>query len=160
MIWQTSSTSSAETERLGGLLGKQLTGGEVIELRSDLGGGKTTFVRGLARGAGYEGDVTSPTFTLSRVYPARSIKIYHFDFYRLQEPGILTEQLAEAASDNNVLVIEWPGIVKDILPEDVISIEFKPVRSGPDDRQISIYYPEKYRPTITTIESSWQETEP
>ncbi|MBX4191001.1 tRNA (adenosine(37)-N6)-threonylcarbamoyltransferase complex ATPase subunit type 1 TsaE, partial [Candidatus Saccharibacteria bacterium] len=86
MIWQTVSTSSAETESIGSLIGASLKGGEVIELRSDLGGGKTTFVRGLAAGAGSKANVTSPTFTLSRLYPAKNFSIHHFDFYRLNDP--------------------------------------------------------------------------
>src|SRR5690606_33786002 len=62
--WRTSSTSSEATERLGERLGKALKGGEVIELASDLGGGKTTLVRGLARGAKSSDKVASPTFTI------------------------------------------------------------------------------------------------
>ena len=66
------STDSKSTEKLGALLGKQLKGGEVIELVSDLGGGKTTFVRGLAAGSGSKDQVASPTFTLSKVYDVYS----------------------------------------------------------------------------------------
>src|SRR5690348_16076202 len=124
MIWQTSSISSDDTERLGELLGSRLRGGEVIELRSDLGGGKTTFVRGLVRGAGSRDRVSSPTFTLSRIYNAKKFEIHHFDFYRLSDPGILADQLAEAVQGDNVVIIEWAGIVKNVLPEDRVSIEF------------------------------------
>src|SRR5205809_5112570 len=95
MIWQTSSISSSDTERLGELLGSQLSAGDVIELRSDLGGGKTTFVRGLVRGGGSRERVSSPTFTLSRLYKAKNFEIQHFDFYRLDRPGVLEDQLAE-----------------------------------------------------------------
>src|SRR4051812_18557733 len=98
MIWQTSSTSFADTERLGELLGSRLDGSEVIELRSDLGGGKTTFVRGLIRGTGSKDHVVSPTFTLSRIYQTKDFQIHHFDFYRLNDPGILADQLAESIS--------------------------------------------------------------
>jgi tRNA threonylcarbamoyladenosine biosynthesis protein TsaE len=140
-------------------LGKQLQGSETIELRSDLGGGKTTFVRGLARGAGYNGNVNSPTFTLSRVYQTKNFSIYHFDFYRLEEPGILREQLAEAVSDNNVVIIEWAGIVKGMLPAERISVAFRPVISEADERQIIISYPEKYLDIIGKARINWQETE-
>src|SRR3954464_2609199 len=108
MIWQTRSTSSAETARLGALLGSRLVGGEVIELRSDLGGGKTTFVKGLAIGAGSSANAASPTFTLNRVYPAKKFSIYHYDFYRLANAGILADQLAETVNDSQaVVVVEW-----------------------------------------------------
>jgi tRNA threonylcarbamoyladenosine biosynthesis protein TsaE len=161
MIWQTVSTSSAETERLGRLLGQNLKGGEVIELRADLGGGKTTFVRGLAAGAGSKSTVTSPTFTLSKVYPAKNFDIHHFDFYRLDDPGILRDQLAESVNEKStVTVIEWADIVKDVLPKDHISIEFKPRANDPDERQISITYYEKARPLIAKVGTEWDEIEP
>lgn len=160
MIWQTSSTASADTERLGELLGKHLRGGEVIELRSDLGGGKTTFVRGLARGAGSRDRVSSPTFTLSRVYKAKSLDIYHFDFYRLDDAGILRDQLAEAISDNQVVVVEWSDIVQDVLPEARIVIKFEPTAASPDERQIIVSYTEKYRPLIEKLQTDWVEVEP
>jgi tRNA threonylcarbamoyladenosine biosynthesis protein TsaE len=161
MIWQTSSTSSAETETLGELLGKHLKGGEVIELRSDLGGGKTTFVRGLTRGVGYKGAITSPTFTLSRIYPAKKFNIHHLDFYRLKDPGVLANQLSESIEDEPaVVVIEWADIVKDVLPDDALSIEFVPVASNADERQITFHYPEKYRDAIAAVEFDKQETQP
>lgn len=161
MIWETLSTSSAETERLGELLGKQLKGGEVIELRSDLGGGKTTFVRGLVRGAGSQANVTSPTFTLSRIYKTKDFEIHHFDFYRLNDPGILADQLAESVGDAKaVVVVEWANIVKDVLPNNRISIEFKPTASDSDERQVIIKYPSAAEPAIARAETKWQESEP
>ena len=156
MIWQTSSTNSDDTERLGELLGSQLSGGEVIELRSDLGGGKTTFTRGLVRGAGSTDRVSSPTFTLSRIYKAKKFDIQHFDFYRLNDPGILADQLAESLSDNKTaVVIEWADIIKNVLPAERLSIELTPVASSSEERVITIKYPESKRWVITKIESQW-----
>ena len=160
MIWQTSSTSSADTERLGELLGSQLKGGEIIELRSDLGGGKTTFVRGLAKGAGSPDRVSSPTFTLSRIYKTQNFEINHFDFYRLSDPGILKDQLAETVQAKSVAVVEWADIVKDVLPKELITIEFKPTANSPDERRIVFTYSENYRPVITFVESTYQSERP
>jgi tRNA threonylcarbamoyladenosine biosynthesis protein TsaE len=161
MIWQTNSTSSAATERLGELLGKSLSGGDVIELRADLGGGKTTFVIGLARGAGSKDRVSSPTFTLSRVYKAKDLDIHHFDFYRLDDPGILRDQLAESLSSERVIaIVEWADIVKDVLPADRFSIEFKPAANSSEERQITIRYPETRSKIISQLESNWMEIEP
>jgi len=161
MIWQTLSTAAADTERLGELLGSQLKGGEVIELRSDLGGGKTTFVRGLARGAGSRAVVTSPTFTLSRIYKAKNFEIHHFDFYRLNDPGILAGQLAESVGDDRaVVVVEWAGIVKNVLPAGRISVEFKPTVNDADERQVTFSYPEAKQPLIAKIQTEFEETEP
>jgi len=142
------------------LLGSQLTGGEVIELRSDLGGGKTTFVRGLVRGTGSQDRVSSPTFTLSRIYKAGKFDIHHFDFYRLEAAGVLADQLAEAVSNQQVIVVEWAKIVENVLPDDRLTIEFTATAAGPDDRQITFLYPENYREIIAKLEAGWPELRP
>ena len=156
------STSSDATEKLGELLGKLLSTPEVIELRSDLGGGKTTFVRGLARGFGSSDTMTSPTFTLNKIYKNKAGKeIHHFDFYRLSEPGVLEDQLKEALDNNGIItVIEWSDIVKDVLPKDHLSIEFNPVATDPDERQIIFYYHEPHIGLIKKLQSQWVEVEP
>lgn len=116
-------TSAEETEKLGRRLGSTLKGGEVIELTSDLGGGKTTFVRGLAKGTGSEDRVASPTFTISKVYEAPAFEIHHFDFYRLNEAGLIKHELEDVLGDTKtVTVIEWSDVVADVLPEHTIKI--------------------------------------
>lgn len=161
MIWRTDSTSSADTERLGELLGKRLKGGEFIELRSDLGGGKTTFVRGLVKGIGSSDRVASPTFTLNRIYKSEELAIHHFDFYRLDEPGIMSEQLAEALSDKEaVIVVEWGDIAKNVLPDKSINIHFEPVASNPEERKITVQYPQSREKLIARLENDWKETRP
>lgn len=162
MIWQTVSTGSDDTERLGQLLGKLLKSPEVIELRADLGGGKTTFVRGLAKGFGSQDVVTSPTFTLNKVYQGRDgQQIHHFDFYRLSEPGIVADQLAESLNDSKVVtVVEWSDIVQDVLPEERLSIEFKMVADNPDERQINISYPDLKAQLVRQLATGWQEGRP
>lgn len=142
MTWVTSSTSSENTARLGEQLGAKIRGGEVIELVSDLGGGKTTFTRGLVRGAGSPDPVSSPTFTLRNEYHAKDLTIYHFDFYRLNEAGIMSDELAEVIGDQvGVAVIEWGEIVADILPTERLSIKLTAI--GENDRKIEFSYPEK-----------------
>jgi tRNA threonylcarbamoyladenosine biosynthesis protein TsaE len=141
-------------------LGKQLKGGEVIELRSDLGGGKTTFVKGLVRGAGSKNNVASPTFTLNRIYHAKDLQIHHFDFYRLDDPGILRDQLAESINDKAVVIVEWADIVEDVLPPAHLVIEFAPTAASPDERQITLKYPEKLGAMIKKVENDWQEVKP
>lgn len=101
----------------------------VIELSSDLGGGKTTFVQGLAAGLGYEGEVTSPTFTLSQVYKLPfGRELHHYDLYRLGQGGVVGDELAEDMTDPQVItVIEWAGIVGDELPADRLRVTFEVV---------------------------------
>jgi tRNA threonylcarbamoyladenosine biosynthesis protein TsaE len=160
MIWQTSSIGSADTERLGELLGQNLKGGETIELRSDLGGGKTTFTRGLTRGLGSKNTVSSPTFTISRIYKCKnSLEIHHFDFYRLHEAGIVANELTESLHNPKVItVVEWSDVVKDVLPKDRLTIEFKAVADNPEEREIVIRYPESKQDFIKTLETAWEET--
>lgn len=135
-------TSSADaTERLGESIGTRLKGGEVIELVSDLGGGKTTFVRGLARGLGSGDRVSSPTFTISQEYKAGDKVLVHFDFYRLEEPGLMADELAESISDpGTVVVVEWGDIVANVLPADRMTITIQATNA--DTRKLTVAYPE------------------
>jgi len=110
---------------------KMLRGGEVIELTSDLGGGKTTFVRGLVRGTRSTDKVASPTFTISKQYRAKHFEIHHFDFYRLAEPGIVADELAEVLGDQRVVVVvEWADVVQHVLPAERLSIEIAQTPEG------------------------------
>lgn len=114
-----------ETERIGADIGLRLRGSEVIELVSDLGGGKTTFTKGLVAGLGSNDHVSSPTFTISKTYTSGRLPVAHFDFYRLHEPGIVAEELAEVIGDGrSVVVVEWADIVAGVLPEQRVRIMF------------------------------------
>lgn len=116
--------SEQEMRRLGQNLGAGLKGGEVIELVGDIGAGKTTLTKGIAAGMGIDEDVQSPSFTLSRVYDSPSgVRLAHYDFYRLSDPGILADELAEVAGDpKTVTVVEWAEIVNNVLPSPHITI--------------------------------------
>lgn len=138
--WQTISTNSDETLRLAEAVGRKLRGGETIELSSDLGGGKTTFVRGLAKGLGSHDGVRSPSFTLSNQYRSGELTLYHFDFYRLNEPGIMRDELAEALADSKAVVaVEWSGIVEDVLPPKRLRITLRAVDEA--SRELKFEFP-------------------
>ncbi|HZP55770.1 MAG TPA: tRNA (adenosine(37)-N6)-threonylcarbamoyltransferase complex ATPase subunit type 1 TsaE [Candidatus Saccharimonadales bacterium] len=162
MTWQTISTSAEETERLGKLLGKLLKPPAVIELRSDLGGGKTTFVRGLARGMGSKDVVTSPTFTLNQIYKGRNgVALSHHDFYRLKEAGIMVDELSESLHDNmTVTVVEWADVVEDVLPKDRVIIMLRPVASNSEKREIEITYPGIKIGIIEKAKTQWAKLRP
>lgn len=119
--------SEQETKQLGEKIGALLKGGEVFELVGDVGAGKTTFVKGLAKGLGVEDDVQSPSFTLSRVYEGRDgLILAHYDFYRLTDPGILANELNEVIHDpQTITVIEWADIVEGVLPENHLRISIQ-----------------------------------
>lgn len=121
-------------------IGHKLCGGEVIELVSDLGGGKTAFVRGLAKGMGSNDRVSSPSFTLSNQYKAGKLTIHHFDFYRLKETGIMERELAEVLEDPRaVAVIEWGGIAEAVLPPGRLTVRIRP--TGETTRQFNFSCP-------------------
>lgn len=149
---QLHSASSEATEEIGRKIGQKLKGGEIIELISDLGGGKTTLVRGIAKGLGSHDKVSSPTFTVSKEYTAGKLRIVHYDFYRLQDPGIMAHELAESLEDPKaIIIIEWADIVQDILPESRISIQISTMSES--ERMLDIRI-SNWRDYITTgIES-------
>lgn len=121
-------------------LGNELRGGEVIELIGDLGSGKTAFVRGLARGIGSDDAVRSPSFTLSNEYKAGKLTLHHFDFYRLNKPGIMHEEIAELVEDPDaVIVVEWAKIIENVLPSERLKIKI--ITTGVLSRQLSFTYP-------------------
>ena len=97
----------------------------VIELVGDVGAGKTTFTKGLARGLEIAEEITSPTFTISKVYEnSHGQKLVHYDFYRLENPGIMVEDLFENLQDpRTVTVIEWADTVSEILPANHLRLE-------------------------------------
>ncbi len=99
-------TSPAETERAGQLLGEQLRTGDVVLLVGELGAGKTTFVRGVARGTGSKADVASPTFQLVRVYPGR-VQLAHVDLYRVENSAELRDLGLEELASQGAVVVEW-----------------------------------------------------
>lgn len=135
--------SSQATENLAENLGKRLRGGEVIELVSDLGGGKTTFVRGLARGMGSQDIVRSPSFTLANQYQSKNLTLYHFDFYRLDDPGVVRHELTEALADpRSVVAVEWAEVVKQALVHPYISVIMEPTTEHA--RRLTFTYPERY----------------
>ena len=98
----------------------------VLELIGDVGAGKTTFVRGLAQGIGVKEAVTSPSFTISKVYQGQNATLVHYDFYRLADPGIMEEDLAESINDPQAMtIVEWGESIQNVLPQDRKIIEIK-----------------------------------
>jgi tRNA threonylcarbamoyladenosine biosynthesis protein TsaE len=124
MIYTTN--SEAETVELGRRLGEKLKGSEVIALLGDLGGGKTQFTKGIAKGLGVEEEVVSPTFTIERIYSGKPLVLHHFDFYRLgvQDPEIAEEIDELQKEESNVTVIEWAKNLEGVLPKEFVEINF------------------------------------
>ena len=109
---------------------------KVIELVGDVGVGKTTFARGLAEGLDIKEPITSPSFTISKSYALKNGgRLIHYDFYRLPDPGLMVDDLAENLQNpKNIIVIEWGESISDILPENHAKIEIKYIDN--DSREI------------------------
>ncbi len=118
--------SEAEMLDYGKKLGETLKAPIVLELLGDVGAGKTTLTRGIAKGLKIKSEVTSPSFTLSKEYDGEKYRLVHYDFYRLTDPGIMSEDLAEAINDpKTITIIEWGQSIQDVLPKDHKIVEIK-----------------------------------
>jgi tRNA threonylcarbamoyladenosine biosynthesis protein TsaE len=105
-----------------------LVGGEIFALRGVLGAGKTQLVKGLARGLGFAGDVTSPTFTIIHEYRGGRLTLYHIDLYRIRsETEAVDLGLEELLPSDGVTVIEWPERIESLLPPETRNWELQVV---------------------------------
>ena len=110
------SRSARETERIAASFARGLKPGSVVALVGELGSGKTTFVRGMARGLGSRDRVKSPTFVLLHEYPGKH-KLYHFDFYRIGSASELDEiGVSEVFASGGVSVVEWADRFPAVFP--------------------------------------------
>ena len=141
----TSVKTDIAMKTLGERLGALLRGGEVIELVGDVGAGKTTLVKGIGAGLRLDEDVQSPSFTISRVYEARDgLELHHYDFYRLDDAGVMSFGLAESIESQRVVtVVEWGGTVQDVLPASrlILKLSYTPSGSG---REVTAIIPPAY----------------
>lgn len=125
-------SAPSETEAAGEEFGRRLHNGDLVLLKGDLGAGKTTFVRGVARGCGSAAAVASPTFQLVRVYPGR-VQLAHVDLYRLEHGDALRDIGLEELLDEGAVVVEW-GERIDAGGAALISIE----HLGGDRRRLTV----------------------
>ena len=131
------SNSAACTQRIGAALAAQLQPDDVLVMLGDMGAGKSEFTRGLARGLGVSGYVTSPTFTILQVHDSGRLPLYHFDWYRLSDPEELYElSMDEYLQNGGVAVIEWPSRAEESVPETYLEVELCP--TGDDTRLITL----------------------
>lgn len=136
-----------EMQRLGETIAMVLEQRDLVYLIGELGAGKTTLVRGIARGLGYQGRVYSPTFTLMNVYPNKP-EIYHFDFYRLEGKELIDLGLEDYLEREGISLIEWPQAgfspigepsSQGVLPAEALVITIELVDDDYDrERQVTI----------------------
>lgn len=130
--------SAASMQELGRELAATLSIGDVVLLHGDLGAGKTTLTQGVADGLGVAGPVQSPTFTLVREHDAPTMRLYHLDLYRLDDPEELEDIGYEVfiSPTDGISLIEWPERAGDWLPERFMLIHIEHL--GGDRRSVRI----------------------
>ena len=117
------SQSAKETQALGSRLAGHLQPGDVVLLEGDLGAGKSEFARGVARGLGIDGPVPSPSFTILNAYDEGRIPLYHFDWYRIEDPQEIYEMgMDEQLGGDGVALIEWSRKAAACLPQRVLEV--------------------------------------
>ena len=127
--------SPEETEALGRRLGEKLSPGAVVAFSGDLGAGKTAFTRGLARGLGITGRVTSPTFTIVNEYEGGRLPLFHFDLYRLTSPDELFDiGWEDYLSRGGVCAVEWSENAAGALEEDAVRVDIR--RGEHEDQRV------------------------
>lgn len=125
------SRSVEETRRIGAALARQLMADDVLLLLGDMGAGKSELTRGIARGLGVDGYVTSPTFTILQVHDSGRLPLYHFDWYRLNGAEELYElAMDEYLQNGGVAVVEWPSRAPEVIPERYLQITLEPAGEG------------------------------
>ena len=141
------SQNEEELISIGQKLGRLLNSGDIIVLSGDLGAGKTTLTKGIAKGLGITDYITSPTFTIVNEYDSGRLKLNHFDVYRVSDPDeIYAIGFDDYIFSDAVSIIEWANYIEEILPKDFLHIYIeKDLEKGEDYRKITITpYGERY----------------
>ncbi|MBQ5889705.1 MAG: tRNA (adenosine(37)-N6)-threonylcarbamoyltransferase complex ATPase subunit type 1 TsaE [Clostridia bacterium] len=125
--------SASETGEVAAQLGAEISSGAVIAFTGDLGAGKTTFIKGLAKALGYSGEVSSPTFAIVHEYIGGRLPLYHFDMYRVDSwESLYSTGFFEYMETDAVLAVEWSENIENALPDDLITVD---ITRGEDDNE-------------------------
>ena len=115
------SSSPEDTLSIAQKLSEKLSGGEIIAFKGGLGMGKTCFVKGLALGLGYKGEVTSPTFAIVNEYIGGRLDLFHFDMYRITGwDDLYSTGFFEYINRGGVLAVEWSENIEGALQDESI----------------------------------------
>ncbi len=130
------SHSYADTENIACELARSIDPGDMIALFGGLGMGKTAFCRGFAKGMGYDGEVSSPTFAIVHEYRGGRLDIYHFDMYRIESyDDLYSTGYFEYLEAGGAVITEWSENIEAILPENHIRVDISRVESDDHNGQ-------------------------
>lgn len=132
-----------DTQILGKKLGKKLSKGMIVCLNGDLGAGKTTITKSIAKSMRIDEDITSPTFTIVNEYTDNEVPLYHFDVYRIGSSEEMYDiGFEEYINSEGICIIEWSNLIEDILPSERLDIVLSYDGEG---RKADLYpYGDKY----------------
>jgi len=129
--------SASETKNFAFCFVSKLKKGDIICFKADLGGGKTTFIQGLAKGLKIKKDVASPTFVFLNIYKGPVFPLYHFDLYRVKNTAdIRNFGYDEFFYGDGISAVEWSEKLKELTPKKYIEVKIKML--GGDKREIEI----------------------
>lgn len=130
--------SAQEMINLGKKIGATAKGGDLLLLAGDLGAGKTTLTKGIARALGIRRPVKSPTFTIVREYREGKMPLFHMDMYRLENGDLSSIDLPGYFAENGLIVMEWPQYVKDQLPANFLELTLRRVDDSWDSTKRTV----------------------
>ena len=149
MNYKYTSRSEEDTMEIAENLESEKFPGMVICLDGELGSGKTVFVKGFAKALGLTETITSPTFSLVKEYPDGEMPLYHMDVYRLDDSKE-DFGLKDYLNQDAVVIIEWPEMIQDQLPEERLDIKFKVID---ENTRVLVFTPygEKYEDLCQSV---------
>lgn len=131
--------SDEEMQNFGRVLGQTVAPQSLLLLTGDLGAGKTTLTKGIAKALDIKRPVKSPTFTIVREYPEGKLPLYHMDMYRLEEDGDLSSiDMASYLEQPGIVVIEWPQFIEENLPQEYLKLNIKRVDDSWDSTKRNV----------------------
>ena len=134
-------------QKLGQAIGKSSQGHDLLLLSGDLGAGKTTLTKGIARSLGIRRPVKSPTFTIVREYREGKMPLFHMDMYRLEDGDLSSIDMPGYLAEDGLVVIEWPQFIIDDLPNDYLEVTIKRIDDSWDSTKRIV----EFKADISTI---------
>lgn len=146
----------SQMQRFGHLLGESLRSGDIVGLTGDLGAGKTTLTKAIAKGMGIDEHITSPTFTIVNEYDGDLAKglvpLYHFDVYRISDEEEMYDiGYEEYFFGKAACVVEWANLIPNLMPEESLWLDLRLGTSNPEERVIHLRWETHFADRVEAI---------